>query len=197
MWVFSIQRQYHWEEAWLNPIYLTFINGSHSHVHFLEKTKTTTGYTDSFWSIYCSFSPLKCVKLATTEKYTRICLKVCAPRFCFTVCALPFYSMVDWLIGWLGKTLFPFFVENRLRFRLHLCFIQMMITTPIGRLELAEFGRFVSRKHRFLKCADFEAYPHSQSINQPQSSMWVRRLWGLSSYSHESAGHRHHDWWSC
>ena len=29
---------------------------------------------------------------------TRICLKVWAPRFCFKVCALPCYSMVDWLI---------------------------------------------------------------------------------------------------
>ena len=28
---------------------------------------------------------------------------------------------------------------------------------PIDRLELAEFGRFVSGKYQFLKCADFAA----------------------------------------
>ena len=62
---------------------------------------------------------------------------------------------------------------------------------PISRLELAEFGRFVSGKYRFLKRADFEAYPRTQSINQPLKNirvrrLWgkhgVRRLWGISSY---------------
>ena len=36
---------------------------------------------------------------------------------------------------------------------------------PIGRLELAEFGRSLSGKYRPLKYADFEAYPRSQSQN--------------------------------
>ena len=63
---------------------------------------------------------------------------------------------------------------------------------PIGRLELDEFGRFVSEKYRFLKWADFEANmgcldletcPRTQSINQPLNNMGVRRLGDESSYS--------------
>ena len=48
---------------------------------------------------------------------------------------------------------------------------------PIGRLNSVQFGRFVSGKYRFLKCADFEACPSTQSINQPSNNMGVRRLW--------------------
>ena len=51
-----------------------------------------------------------------------------------------------------------------------------MIPMPIDGVNLAEFGRFVSGKYRFLKCADFEAYPRSQSINQPSNIVGVRRL---------------------
>ena len=104
-------------------------------------------------------------------------------RKCLKVCALPCYSMVDRLIDWLDKCwlyFFPFFVENHLRFRLHFCFIRKMIIMPIVRLKLAEFGRFVSGKCRFLECADFEAYPRTQSINQPLNNMRVRRLWSKS-----------------
>ena len=36
--------------------------------------------------------------MPSLSRSTRICLKVCAPRFCFKVCAVPCYSMVDWLI---------------------------------------------------------------------------------------------------
>ena len=39
-----------------------------------------------------------------------------------------------------------------------------MITTPIGRLDLEEFGRFLSGKYRFLKCADFEARTESANL---------------------------------
>ena len=66
----------------------------------------------------------------------------------------------QWLIDWLGKSclyFFPVFVGNHPEFRLHFCFTRRMITMPIGRLELAKFGRFVSGKCRFLKCAGFEA----------------------------------------
>ena len=65
----------------------------------------------------------------------------------------------DWLINWVNVacTSFPSFLDNHLRFCLHFCFIRRMISMPIGRLELTEFGRFVSGKYRFLKCADFEA----------------------------------------
>ena len=98
-----------------------------------------------------------------------------------------------WLIDWVNVacTFFHFFVENHFRFRLFFCFVRSTITRPIGRLELAEFGWFVSGKYRFLKCTDFEAYPRSQSINQPLKNvrvrrLWskngVRRLWDLSSY---------------
>ena len=75
-----------------------------------------------------------------------------------------------WLIDWVSvaRTLFHFFVGRHLRFRLHFCFLRRMITMPIGRLELAEFGRFVSRKYRFLKCADFEAYPRTDT--------WLKNL---------------------
>ena len=106
-------------------------------------------------------------------------------RICLKVCALPCYSMVDWLIeyedmsqslrtpmlfnGWLidwvnvACSFFSFFVRYHLSFRLHFGFIRRMITMPIGRLELAEFGRFVSGKYRFLKCADFAAYPRART----------------------------------
>ena len=49
---------------------------------------------------------------------------------------------------------------------------------PIGRLELAEFGRFVSGKYRFLECVDFEVYLRTQSVNRPLNIMGVRGLWG-------------------
>ena len=99
-----------------------------------------------------------------------------------------------WLIGWLDKHclyFFSIFLGNHLRFGLYFCFRQRMITRPIDRLELAEFGPFVSGKYRFSKCADFEAKtgcadfeacPRTQSINQPSNNMGVRRLWGISSY---------------
>ena len=104
-------------------------------------------------------------------------------------------DVIRWLIDWLAEGclyFFPFFLENHLGFRLHFCSIRSMITMPIGGLKLAELGRVVSGKCRFLKCADFEAYPRTQSINQPSNNMgvrrlWskngVRRLWGISSYS--------------
>ena len=56
---------------------------------------------------------------------------------------------------------------------------------PIGRLELAEFGRFVPGQYRCLKwadfaaktgCADFAGFSRTQSINQPSNNMGVRRL---------------------
>ena len=63
-----------------------------------------------------------------------------------------------WLIDWIRVAcVFPSFAGYYLRFRFHFCFIQSTITIPIGGLELAEFGRFVSGKDRFLKCAAFEA----------------------------------------
>ena len=137
--------------------------------------------------VYCSGRKNK-------SRSTRNRLKVCAPRFCCKVCALPCYPRVDWLIDWVNVvcTFFPFSARYHLSFRLHFCFIQSMITRPIGRLELAEFGRFGSGENRFIKCPDFEAYPRTQSINQPSNNMrvrklWskngVRRLWGVSSYS--------------
>ena len=73
-----------------------------------------------------------------------------------------------WLIDWvnIACVFFHFLIGNHLRFRLHFYFIRSTITMPISRLELAEFGRFVSGKYRLLKCADFEAYSRVQSINQ-------------------------------
>ena len=41
---------------------------------------------------------------------TRTCLKVCAPQFCFKVCALSCYSIVDWLIEWTLLALFFHFL---------------------------------------------------------------------------------------
>ena len=95
-------------------------------------------------------------------------------------------AVMWWLIDWLDKHclyFFPFFLNNHLRLGLYFCFIQRMILMPIDKLELAEFGRFFTGKYRFLKCADFEAYPRTQSINQPSNNMGVRRLRGISSYS--------------
>ena len=106
---------------------------------------------------------------------TEVCLRVCAPRFCFKVCALPcdlvFCWLIDWLIDWvkIACTFFPLFLENRLKFGLHVYFIRRLITRPIGRLDLAECGRFFSGNYRFLKCADFEAYPRTVYCRIPYS----------------------------
>ena len=74
--------------------------------------------------------------------------------------------VIQWLIDWLSErcscSFFPFFVGNHFRFRLHFCFKRSTTTMPIGRLELAEFGRFVSGKYRFLKCSDFSDYHHKR-----------------------------------
>ena len=55
---------------------------------------------------------------------------------------------------------------------------------PIGRVKLAEFGRFVSGKYRFLKCtdfaaktrcADFEAYPRTVIFVDPLLALEKKR----------------------
>ena len=78
----------------------------------------------SLGALRISLPPLRWITLAIHS--TRIRLKVCAPRFCCKVCALPCYSMVDWLIDWVNVawTLFPFFVGYHPTFRLHFCFIR-------------------------------------------------------------------------
>ena len=116
---------------------------------------------------------------------TRVCLKVCAPRFCFkSLCSPMLFG--GWLIDWVNVagTPFPFFLENHCRFGLHFCFIRRMITMPIGRQELAEFGRFVAGKYRFLKCADFEAYPYTKMIREIRQT---GKPYGLNKLNKETA----------
>ena len=117
--------------------------------------------------------------------------------------------LIRWLIDWLSKRCLYFFSNVLQKTILDsvftFCFIRSTISMPIGRLKLAEFGRFVFGKYRFSKCADFEAYPRTQSINQPLNNMGMRRLcskngvcrlWGISSWSiNQSINH----WitWEC
>ena len=94
----------------------------------------------------------------------RLTVRGCAsksahPHFCLKIYALPCYSTVDWLIGYTWFALFPllFFYKNILGDAIAFVLYASLITTPIGRLELVEFSRFVFGKCRFLMCADLEA----------------------------------------
>ena len=88
--------------------------------------------------------------------------------------------LLDWLIDWVNVACasFPFFLKNRLEFCVHVYFIRRSITRPIGRLDLAEFGRCLSGKYGFLKCADFEAYPRTVYCRIPYSLH--KHLWQSS-----------------
>ena len=81
-----------------------------------------------------------------------------------------------WLIDWVNVacTSFSFFLENHLEIRLHFCFMRRMITRPISRLDLAEFGRFLSGKFRFLNCPDFAAKTGCADFEAlPRTVNWI------------------------
>ena len=135
---------------------------------------------------------------------TRICLKVCAPRFCFQVCALPCYSMIDWLIE---------YEDMSQSLRTPMLFDDWLIDWVRGYVsKSAHFkNRYFPEKNRpnsanpslpmgivmilhiktKMKTRIYNGFPKkgkrvyarfSQSINQSSNSMGVRRLWDIPSY---------------
>ena len=124
------------------------------------------------------------VKIEAIASSTRICLKVCAPRFCFKVCAFTCYSMVDWLIDWVrgyasksAHTKNRYFPEtNRLNSAnssLLMGIVMILRIKQKWRRNLRWFPTKNGKKykqrllnqsinHRITwECVDFESYPRT------------------------------------
>ena len=128
-------------------------------------------------------------------------------RMCLKVCALPCYSMVDWLIEYEDMPqrlstpmLFDGWLIDWVRGHASVCALWKSILpgnkpTKLGQLSLSMgiviilcIEREWRRNLRWFptkngkKCKQRSS---SQSINQPSNNMGVRRLWDISSYPNE------------